>query len=120
MWNGKNGALVFDSKNELDRMCNLWFTYDDARSDDKGSEPEGIAMGTVGGKKILFVGLERADAVAVYDVSNPLQPRYIKLLACGDAPEGVLYIKPQDNKLGRSLLVVSSENDGVIKVFATK
>ncbi len=120
VWNGQTGALVFDSKNELDTKCNLWFSYDDARSDDKGSEPEGVALGTVGGKKTLFVGLERSDAVAVYDVSNPRQPVYLKLLACGDAPEGLLFIGAKDNKLGRSLLVVSSENDGVIKIFATK
>ncbi|MBM3431783.1 MAG: alkaline phosphatase [Bacteroidetes bacterium] len=120
VWNGQTGALVFDSKNELDTKCNLWFSYDDARSDDKGSEPEGVALGTVGGKKTLFVGLERSDAVAVYDVSNPRQPVYLKLLACGDAPEGLLFIGAKDNKLGRSLLVVSSENDGIIKIFATK
>lgn len=120
VWNGTTGTQIFDSKNELDRKCNLWFTYDDARSDDKGSEPEGIVLGAVGNKKILFVGMERTDAVAVYDVTNPTQPSYIKLLASGDAPEGLLFIKPKDNKLGRSLLVVSSENDGVIKIFSTK
>ena len=120
VWSSTTGTQIFDSKNELDRKCNLWFTYDDARSDDKGSEPEGIVLGSVGNKKILFVGLERADAVAVYDVTNPTQPSYIKLLASGDAPEGLLFIKPKDNKLGRSLLVVSSENDGVIKIFSTK
>lgn len=120
VWNGNTGAQVFDSKNELDTKCNLWFTYDDGRSDDKGSEPEAVALGTVGKKKILFVGMERSDAVAVYDVTDPTKPSYIKLLASGDAPEGLLFIKPEDNKMGRSLLVVSSENDGVIKIFSTK
>ncbi len=120
VWSGTTGNQIFDSKNELDQKCNLWFTYDDARSDDKGSEPEAVVLGTVGKKKILFVGLERADAVAVYDVTDPTKPSYIKLLASGDAPEGLLFIKPEDNKMGRSLLVVSSENDGVIKVFSTK
>lgn len=120
VWSGTTGNQLFDSKNELDKKCNLWFTYDDARSDDKGSEPESVVLGTVGKKKILFVGMERSDAVAVYDVTNPTQPSYIKLLASGDAPEGLLFIKPKDNSLGRSLLVVSSENDGVIKIFSTK
>lgn len=120
VWSGTTGAQLFDSKNELDKKCNNWFTYDDARSDDKGSEPEGIALGTVGKKKILFVGLERSDAVAIYDVTDPTKPTYIKLLATGDAPEGLLFIRAKDNKLGRSLLVASSENDGVIKIFSTK
>lgn len=120
VWSGTTGNQIFDSKNELDKKCNLWFTYDDLRSDDKGSEPEGIVLGSVGSKKILFVGMERSDAVAVYDVTDPTKPSYIKLLASGDAPEGLLFIKPKENNLGRSLLVVSSENDGVIKIFATK
>jgi hypothetical protein len=120
VWSGTTGNQIFDSKNELDKKCNLWFTYDDARSDDKGAEPEGVVLGAVGNKKILFVGMERADAVAVYDVTDPTKPSYIKLLASGDAPEGLLFIKPKDNNLGRSLLVVSSENDGVIKIFSTK
>jgi hypothetical protein len=120
VWSGTTGNQIFDSKNELDKKCNLWFTYDDGRSDDKGSEPESVMLGTVGKKKILFVGLERSDAVAVYDVTDPTKPNYIKLLASGDAPEGLLFIKPEDNKMGRSLLVVSSENDGVIKIFSTK
>jgi len=120
VWSGTTGNQIFDSKNELDKKCNLWFTYDDARSDDKGAEPEGVVLGAVGNKKILFVGRERADAVAVYDVTDPTKPSYIKLLASGDAPEGMLFIKPKDNSLGRSLLVVSSENDGVIKIFSTK
>jgi hypothetical protein len=120
VWSGTTGNQIFDSKNELDKKCNLWFTYDDGRSDDKGSEPESVVLGTVGKKKILFVGLERSDAVAVYDVTDPTKPNYIKLLASGDAPEGLLFIKPEDNKMGRSLLVVSSENDGVIKIFSTK
>jgi len=120
VWSGTTGNQIFDSKNELDKKCNLWFTYDDARSDDKGSEPESVVLGTVGKKKILFVGMERSDAVAVYDVTDPTKPNYIKLLASGDAPEGLLFIKPEDNKMGRSLLVVSSENDGVIKIFSTK
>lgn len=120
VWSGTTGNQIFDSKTELDKKCNLWFTYDDARSDDKGSEPEAVVLGSVGKQKILFVGLERADAVAVYDVTNPTKPNYLKLLASGDAPEGLLFIKPEDNKMGRSLLVVSSENDGVIKIFSTK
>ena len=56
VWSGTTGNQIFDSKNELDKKCNLWFTYDDARSDDKGAEPEGVVLGAVGNKKVLFVG----------------------------------------------------------------
>lgn len=117
VWNGDNGSLVFDSKSDLDTRAKAANFYDDNRSDDKGVEPEGIAVGEVGKKKLAFVGLERADAVAIYDVTNPASPVFLQMLACGDAPEGILFISAKDSPIQQSLLVVSSENDGVIKVY---
>ncbi|OSZ81296.1 alkaline phosphatase [Chitinophagaceae bacterium IBVUCB2] len=117
VWNGQSGNLVFDSKNELENKCIAAGIYDDGRSDDKGVEPEGITLGVVGRKAIAFVGMERADAVAIYDVTNPTHPKFIKLLAAGDGPEGLLFIPSTQSPSGKSLLVVSSENDGTIKVY---
>ena len=48
--------------------------YDDGRSDAKGVEPEGVVLGKVSERTIAFIGLERVDAVAVYDVTNPYAP----------------------------------------------
>jgi hypothetical protein len=118
VWNGNDGNLVFDSKNELDTKAILANFYDDGRSDDKGVEPEGIAIGTVGSKKVAFVGMERADAVAIYDVTTPTAPKFLQIIKCGDAPEGVLFIEAKNSPTKRSLLLISSENDGVIKVFS--
>lgn len=118
VWNGNTGAQLFDSGNELDAKAQTAGRYDDNRSDDKGAEPEGLAIGTVGKEPIAFVGLERADAVAVYAIANPLAPHFLKLLPCGDAPEGVLFIPAKDSPTKQSLLVVSSENDGVIKIYS--
>ncbi len=120
MWNGNTGALLYDSKNELDVRVAAENLYDDGRSDDKGSEPEGLAIGKMGSRTVLFIGLERADAVAMYDISYPYYPIFLKVLKTGDAPEGVLFISADKSPTGRSLLVVSSENDGVVKVFTTK
>ncbi len=117
VWNGANGSLVFDSKNDLEKRAVTAGVYDDGRSDDKGVEPEGIAVGTVGGRKIAFVGMERADAVAIYDVTNPTLPVFLQILKSGDAPEGVLFIPAQNSPVKKSLFVVSSANDGVIKVY---
>ncbi|MET3129522.1 DNA-binding beta-propeller fold protein YncE [Arcicella rosea] len=117
VWNGNDGALVFDSKNELDTKVIAASLYDDTRSDDKSIEPEGITIGTVGNKKVAFVGMERVDAVAVYDVTIPTNPVFLQILKCGDAPEGVLFIPAKNSPTQKSLLVVSSENDGVIKVY---
>ena len=120
IWNGNTGNMEYDSKNELDIKVNGEGLYDDTRSDDKGCEPEGLTIGKVGGRTLLFVGMERVDAVAIYDISNPYQPVFMKILKCGDAPEGVLFISQDESPTGRSLLVVSSENDGVVKVYTTK
>ena len=117
VWNGSTGALVFDSKNELDKKAIQAGVYDDKRSDDKSVEPEGVAIGTVGHTRVAFVGMERVDAVAVYDVTNPASPVFLQILKCGDAPEGVLFIPAKDSPTKKSLLVVSSENDGVVKVY---
>jgi hypothetical protein len=117
VWNGNTGAQVYDSKNELDTKVNAAGFYEDGRSDDKSIEPEGIAIGTVGKKKVAFVGMERVDAVAVYDVTDATKPVFLQILKCGDAPEGVLIIPAKDSPTKKSLLVVSSEDDGVLKVY---
>ncbi len=117
VWNGNTGSLLYDAGNSLEQKAITAGYYDDARSDDKGIEPEGLALGYVNKTKLLFVALERTDAVAIYNVSNPLNPRFLQMLETGDAPEGVLFISAKDSPNKRSLLVISSEGDGVIKVY---
>ncbi|GGD42639.1 alkaline phosphatase [Emticicia aquatilis] len=121
VWNATSGQLVFDSKNELDIKAKDLGVYDDTRSDDKSVEPEAITIGRVGSKLVAYVGLERVDALAVYDITNPTAPVFIKMIKTGDAPEGVLFISASKSPIQQSLIVVSSENDGLIKVYkATK
>jgi len=43
----------------------------DGRSDNKGPEPEGVAVGEVGKRTYAFVGLERVGGVMVIDVTDP-------------------------------------------------
>lgn len=117
VWNGNTGDMVYDSKNELDIKAKELGVYDDTRSDDKSIEPEAITIGKVGTKTIAFVGMERVDAIAVYDISNPTAPVFIKMFTTGDAPEGVLFIPASKSPIQQSLLVVSSENDGMIKIY---
>lgn len=117
VWNASTGALVWDSKNELDVKSNELGVYDDTRSDDKGAEPESVTIGRVGSKTVAFVGLERTDAVAVYDVTDPTKPTFIKMFKTGDAPEGLLFISASKSPIGQSLVVVSSENDGLVKIY---
>jgi hypothetical protein len=117
IWNGNTGKIVYDSKNDVDKKTNELGTYDDKRSDDKGSEPEAVVVTKIGNQNILFVGLERSDAFMTYDVTNPASPQYLQTVKTGDAPEGILFIPASKSPTKRSLLVVSSEGDGTIKIY---
>ncbi|MCD0464861.1 choice-of-anchor I family protein [Flavobacterium sp. ENC] len=117
IWNGNTGKIVYDSKNDVDKKSNELGTYDDKRSDDKGSEPEAVVVAKMGNQNILFVGLERSDAFMTYDVTNPASPQYLQTVKTGDAPEGLLFIPASKSPTKRSLVIVSSEGDGTIKIF---
>ncbi|WP_264529884.1 choice-of-anchor I family protein [Flavobacterium sp. N502540] len=117
IWNGNTGKIVYDSKNDVDKKTNELGTYDDKRSDDKGSEPEAVVAVKMGTQNILFVGLERSDAFMTYDVTNPASPQYLQTVKTGDAPEGILFIPASKSPTKRSLLVVSSEGDGTVKIY---
>ena len=126
IWNGRNGTLVKDYKDlERDLLMANASLYDDGRSDNKGVEPEGIAIGQIRGKNIVFVGLERSDAIMVYELNGAAGLKFLQLLdgvkSIGDpghdAPEGLLFIPDYESPNGRPLLVVSSEGDGRITVY---
>lgn len=45
VWNGISGALLFDSKNDLDQRILAAGRYDDGTSDGKSIGPEGLTIG---------------------------------------------------------------------------
>jgi hypothetical protein len=49
----------------------------DDRSDDKGGEPEAIAVGEINGRTYAFIGLERSGDLFTYDVTNPFQVAFV-------------------------------------------
>ncbi|TAJ33562.1 esterase-like activity of phytase family protein [Bosea sp. (in: a-proteobacteria)] len=102
----KDGTVEFDSGNTVDRIAMQLGHYPERRSAAKGSEPEGMEVGTYGQDRLIFVGLERASLVLVYSDEGPGRaPRYLQALPGGIAPEGLLAI-PQ-----RNLFVTASEAD---------
>lgn len=115
--NASTGALVANIGKDLEQHVIDAGKYDDTRSDNKGVEVEGVTVAQVNGKTLAFIGLERVDMIAVYDVTMPASPKFVQLFAAGDAPEGVLFVKPKDSPNGRSMLVVASEGDGTVKFF---
>ena len=89
----ENGALVYDSGNLLDTHAIAFGLYDDKRSDDKGVEPEGVALLQIAGRTYALIGLERTKkaAVAVFDVTNPAETSFVDMIVTdGDiSPEGM-------------------------------
>ncbi len=113
LFGGSRGFTVFDAKtgipkidagNTFEYLAVRAGHYPENRSENKGSEPEGLTVGEYGDATFTFVGSERGNFVAVYrSIGNQLY--YKQLLATGSGPEGLLTIP------GRNLLVVASEND---------
>ena len=101
-----NGTLVYDSGDELEQRTaalvpDLFnsqgdIATSDTRSDNKGPEPEAVAIGKVSGRAYAFIGLERIGGVMVYDISKPTEPKfttYTNTAPTDRAPEGLLFIK---------------------------
>ncbi|SDF14689.1 Uncharacterized conserved protein [Cellulosimicrobium cellulans] len=99
------GEVVWDAGAELERLAVRVGLHTEDRAAKKGVEPEGLAVATLGGTRYAFVGSERSNFVAVYDVTDASAPRFVQVLATTNGPEGLLVV-PQ-----RDLLVVSSEED---------
>lgn len=135
IWNDK-GELVFDSGDDFERITadlipeGFNSTNDengsmDDRSDDKGPEPEALAIGKIRGHTYAFIGLERVGGIMVYDISNPYRPQFIQYLTTRDfngnpildtagdlAPEGIAFINAYHSPLGVPMLAVAHEVSG--------
>ena len=111
------GQRIYFSGKTLEEKVIEARLYDDTRSDDKGVEPEGVTVGMVNGRPTAFITLERADAIAIYDLSDPANPQFKQLVPTGDAPEGVHFVPAASSPNGRSLLIISCEGDGAVKVY---
>jgi DNA-binding beta-propeller fold protein YncE len=144
IWNA-NGEQVFDSGNQLEAITTNAlgknFNSDaevddngnlqpggDGRSDDKGPEPEALAIGEAYGQTYAFIGLERVGGVMVYNISNPRQPRFVQYfndieygkpaLQAGDlAPEGMAFIPAAASPNGKPLLLVGNEVSGTTAIY---
>lgn len=138
IWNTQ-GQLVWDSGSEFEKKISelfpTYFNTDheavslDDRSDNKGPEPEGITLGTIGAKTFAFIGLERMSGVMVYDITTPMQPKFIEYFTTrnfvetdsakqGDlGPEGLIFIAAKDSPNGKPLLVVGNEVSGSTAIY---
>lgn len=110
----------------------------DSRSDAKGPEPEGIALGRIGEQTFAFIGLERMGGIMVFDITDPSQPLFQDYLntrnnwvdepeelaaagrldEAGDlGPEGLAFVSAEDSPSGEPLLIVGNEVSGTTAIF---
>ena len=132
-----DGNQVFDSGDLIERLTALeeptFFNANDGdpgefdnRSDDKGAEPEGVSLGTIGGETYAFLGLERGPGgVVIFNVTDPSDVQLVDYVnptsAAGDiAPEGLLFISAPDSPTGRELLVVTNEVSSTVSVLGLR
>ena len=133
-----DGQQVFDSGDDFEAITASLIPGDfnstndengsfDDRSDDKGPEPEGIEIGTIGASTYAFIGLERVGGVMVYDITDPLNPVYVRYLQNRDfdgvavdgtaadlGPEGLVFVGAEESADGHAYIVTSNEVSGTI------
>lgn len=98
------------------------------RSDDKGSEPEGVAVGKVGERRIAILGLERMSALVLFDITNPSAPifqEWLQMLPTRAtpakdvkywSPEGVIFVPADKSPSGKALIITSYELSGSLSI----
>ena len=136
----ENGTRVFNSDDQFERITaaaspdNFNSNHSEAnfegRSDDKGPEPEGVALGEINGRTYAFIGLERIGGVMVYDVTDPASAAFVTYVnnrdfsAAPDSPEagdlgaeGLVFIPAPDSPTEKDLLVIGNEVSGTTTIF---
>lgn len=149
----QNGQQVFDSGNDFERIAsgvhgdkfnsNHLTVEGDNRSDDKGPEPEALALGQINGRTYAFIGTERMSGIYIYDISNPYAPQFVdysfnrdlntvyninddkvpavvtgNVAQAGDlGPESLSFIASANSPTGKPLLLMANEVSGTLTVF---
>ncbi len=112
-----DGRLIYDSGRTLDEAAIARGLYDDGRSDNKGIEPEGLALLKIEDRTLAFVGLERTTtaAIGVFDITNPRRVRFLDLLVSPEdvSPEGLSAFKVK----GRHYLAIANEVSDSTSLF---
>ena len=113
VFDAQTGAYIADTGSQLDDAAAAAGIYPDARSNRGGSEPEVLDLTHFRGRTLVAIGLERANAVALIDVTNPAEPVVAALAPTGAGPEGIKFLRR-----GSDLYVVTAnEVAGTVSVF---
>jgi len=102
----------------------------DNRSDNKGPEPEGVAVGEIDGRTYAFVALERPGGFTVVDVTVPTSPVVVDYVTSRDftldpesaatdsGPEVISFVAAADSPTGVPLVIVSNEVSHTVAIFS--
>ncbi|MDZ8088872.1 MAG: choice-of-anchor I family protein [Nostoc sp. DedQUE12b] len=124
-----SGNQIFDSGDQFEQITATkvptLFNSDgaadtfDTRSDNKGPEPEGVAIGVINNRTYAFIGLERTGDVIVYEVTNPNKPSFVQYINTPEdtAIEGLTFVSAADSPTDKPLLVTTAEVSKTIAVF---
>ncbi|WP_329384375.1 esterase-like activity of phytase family protein [Streptomyces sp. NBC_01716] len=114
IFDSRTGKVVWDAGNSFEEIAARHGLHNESRAEKKGTEPEGLAIAELDGVRYAFVGSERSNFVAVYDLSRPTAPVFRQVLATTNGPEGLLPIPSRD-----MLAVSSEEDDAAVNVRAS-
>ncbi|CAB1115103.1 unnamed protein product [Ectocarpus sp. CCAP 1310/34] len=133
IFDGKTGELVWDSGDFIEQFTadpvngfsdifnsNGGVATFDGRSDDKGPEPEGLAMAEIDGSIYVFVSLERIGGWMCWDVTDATAPvfqSYVNSYEGDTAPESAAVISADMSPSGNTLLVAAYEESNTLAVF---
>jgi hypothetical protein len=113
----------------------------DTRSDNKGPEPEGMAVGQVYGKVYAFTGLERVGGIMAFDITAAATGTisiadYVNSsdftgngganfatagAPAGDvSPEGLLFVSATDSPTGVPLVIAAHELSGTTAIYEVR
>jgi DNA-binding beta-propeller fold protein YncE len=143
IWDSK-GKLVYDSGSDFERITADLLPDDfnsnndengsfDSRSDDKGPEPEALAIGKLHGRSYAFVGLERVGGIMIYDITDPHRVAFQDYVnnrdfaadeetaAAGDlGPESIVFIPAQQSPIKKPMLAVGNEVSGTTTLYEVR
>lgn len=120
VYDAQTGALLGDSGDSIEQaVISLQLPE---RCSSKGPEPEVIDLGEIDGHLVTFTALERSDALAIHDVTDPTDVRLLDVvvlnaeIVAADSsadyePEGVEFIE------GKNLVVVSNPAIGSVSLI---
>lgn len=135
------GQQVWDSGDQLEQLVAERRPEDfnsdneendsfDDRSDNKGPEPEGLDIGSIGDRTYAFVGLERDSGIVVVDVTDPSSAQVVgdatnrdvdgdpEAGTAGDlGPEGLHFVPAEDSPTDEPLLLVGNEVSGTTTIW---